>query len=306
MSVSALGASGGGGGGGMVTIEPSRAPHPRPFNPFLDSGALAVASLIGRGHYPASERLYHDNGTRFSHMMNELQRWCGGRKVGFNNSVFLAQKQKRLKTLAISHYLKGMSVYPAVTDPTETAHYLFQAEAIEAPTCNLSIIAATLANIGCCPLTQDTCLAPDVMRSVLSLMYNSGMNHFTGRWLFSVGIPAACGLSGITLAVVPGVMGMVIYSPRVNAAHVSPRALAFCELLTARYRVNLFDQLVYADDSISAADAAPSAGRVGPTAADVRALVRGTVNAWACARARVRVCVCARAQARQLSVSAVA
>jgi glutaminase len=107
-----------GGGGGSLTSKPmfddgffhpelARAPHPMPFNPFLDSGALVVSALVGRAHYPPDRRLFHDNGSRFSHVVNTLRKWAGGRSLGFSNSVFLAQKQKRLKTLAVSHYAKG-------------------------------------------------------------------------------------------------------------------------------------------------------------------------------------------------------
>jgi glutaminase len=167
-------------------------------------------------------------------MMHELSRLCGGRRIGFNNSVFLAEKQKRLTSLAISYYCKGMGVYPEATDPTQTAQMLFQAEAVETNTENLAIMASTLANIGTCPLTQERCFAPHVMRSVLSLMYNSGLNRFSGNWAFQVGIPAASGSSGATILVIPGVMGIGIYSPRLNKLGVSPRALKLCQMLTVR------------------------------------------------------------------------
>lgn len=57
-----------------------------------------------------------------------------------------------------------MGVYPAASDPTETAHVLFQAEAVQTNTEVLSVIAATLANVGVCPLTQERCLSPDVLK----------------------------------------------------------------------------------------------------------------------------------------------
>ena len=42
---------------GAVFIEPKRAPHPRPFNPFVEAGALALCALTGRAHYPPESRL---------------------------------------------------------------------------------------------------------------------------------------------------------------------------------------------------------------------------------------------------------
>lgn len=42
---------------GAVFIEPERAPHPRPFNPFVEAGALTLCALSGRAHYPPEGRL---------------------------------------------------------------------------------------------------------------------------------------------------------------------------------------------------------------------------------------------------------
>ena len=200
-------------------------------------------------------------------MMGGLTRACGGRRIGFNNSVFLAEKQKRLTSLAISFYCKGMGVYPEATDPTQTAQMLFQAEAVETDTEDLAVMASTLANLGTCPLTQERCFEPHVTRSVLSLMYNSGLNRFSGNWAFKVGIPAASGSSGATMLVIPGVMGIGVYSPRLNALGVAPRAIKLCQLLTARYRVNIFDRLVYADSDVAIADTAPQRLKSNPALA---------------------------------------
>jgi len=44
----------------------------------------------------------------------------------------------------------------------------------------LSIIAATLANGGICPLTGDQLLSPDTVKYCLSLMSNCGMYNYSG------------------------------------------------------------------------------------------------------------------------------
>ena len=81
-------------------------------------------------------------------------------------------------------------------------------------------------------------------------MYNCGLNQYTGTWAFSVGIPASAGVSGTCMIIVPNIMGIAIYSPPLNEFGVSPLALKFCEALTARYRINMFDQLVYRDEDL--------------------------------------------------------
>ncbi|CAE7540772.1 GLS2, partial [Symbiodinium sp. KB8] len=112
---------------------------------------------------------------------------------------------------------------------------------------DLAVIAATFANRGVCPTTGVRCLDKSALKETLSLMYNCGMNQFTGKWNFSVGIPASSGSSGMTFVVVPGVMGMAIYSPKVNKYNVSSQAHQFVELMTKRYRLSVFDRLVYRD-----------------------------------------------------------
>ena len=230
--------------------DPNAPLEQRPYNPFMDTGALSVCSLLGRAHLAEEQRLFHDKGSRFTHLISHFTQWAGGRKIGFNNPVFLALKKKALKTLALSHYIKGMGCYPPRTSPDDNSNLLLQAEAIQPRPTDLAVIAATIANRGVCPTSRVRCMRRDDVRWLLSLMYNAGLNQFTGKWNFSVGIPAATGSSGILMAVVPNVMGIVIYSPRVNAMGVPVRAIHFCEMLTKRYRINMFDQLVYRDAEV--------------------------------------------------------
>lgn len=225
-------------------------PRPKPFNPFMDSGALAICALLGGAHLKSENKAFRDSGSRFMHIIKHITDLAGGRRIGFNNSVFLAQKEKRLQTLAVSHFMKGMGAYPESTEPTDNAHLLFQAQSVEINCEKLATIAASLANIGLCPTTNKRVLKQDEMRSLFSLMYNCGLNQYTGTWAFSVGIPASAGVSGACLIIIPNIMGIAIYSPRLNEWGIPPLALRFCEALTARYRINIFDQLVYRDEEL--------------------------------------------------------
>ena len=225
----------------------SRRPNLIPFNPFVDSGALAICSVLGRAHLPRDQRTFGDRGGRFSHVLSHISEWAGARKIGFHNPLFLCLKSSSLKIQALSHYIKGMDCYPKGTMPTDNAHLYFQTCAIQTTPKDLAVIAATFANRGVCPTTGVRCLDKSALKETLSLMYNCGMNQFTGKWNFSVGIPASSGSSGMTFVVVPGVMGMAIYSPKVNKYNVSSQAHQFVELMTKRYRLSVFDRLVYRD-----------------------------------------------------------
>ncbi|MFX5150031.1 glutaminase, partial [Acinetobacter baumannii] len=85
---------------------------------------------------------------------------------------------------------------------------------MEANTKSLSVIAATLANGGTCPLTGAHVIRPDHVKDCLSLMSSCGMYDFSGEFAFKVGIPAKSGVSGAILLVVPNVAGFAVWSPR--------------------------------------------------------------------------------------------
>jgi glutaminase len=52
---------------------------------------------------------------------------------------------------------------------------------------SLSIMAATLANGGICPKTNQKIFLPETVRCVLSMMQTCGMFTYSGRFSFEVG-----------------------------------------------------------------------------------------------------------------------
>ena len=57
---------------------------------------------------------------------------------------------------------------------------------IETTTESASVIAATLAHGGICPITGEKVLAPDAVRNTLALMHSCGMNDYSGQFAFKV------------------------------------------------------------------------------------------------------------------------
>ena len=103
-------------------------------------------------------------------------------------------------------------------------------------------MAATLACQGLNPLTQDEPLNPALTTRMLAVMGSCGMYDYAGQWLYDVGMPAKSGVGGGVLAVVPGRLGIAVYSPRLDAFGNSVRGIATCRRLSQALELHLFDQ----------------------------------------------------------------
>jgi glutaminase len=63
----------------------------------------------------------------------------------------------------------------------------------------------------------------------------------SGKWAFTAGLPAKTGVGGGIVAVAPGKLAIVGFSPRVNTAGNSVRAALAIEYIAEQLGLNLFD-----------------------------------------------------------------
>lgn len=73
-----------------------------------------------------------------------------------------------------------------VTIMPKIACYDTQCCSMESTCDSIAVMAATLANGGICPLTEEKVLNPDSIRNVLSLMHSCGMYDYSGQFAFKV------------------------------------------------------------------------------------------------------------------------
>ena len=66
------------------------------------------------------------------------------------------------------------------------------------------------------------------------------MSDFAGEWASRVGTPAKSGVSGGVMAVVPGKLGIGVFSPGLDAYGNSVRGTAVCEELSERLGLHVF------------------------------------------------------------------
>ncbi len=210
-------------------------PKNRPHNPMINAGAIMNCSLI----QPAL-----DQADRFDYIMKMWTKLCGGVKPGFNNSVYLSERDSADRNFALAYFMKEKNAFPENTNIHKTLEIYFQCCSIEANAQLMAVASATLAKAGVCPVTNERVFSSGTVKDCLSLMYSCGMYDFSGEFSFSVGLPAKSGVSGIVLLVVPNVMGICIWSPRLDALGNSVRGVQFCTELVQKFNFHNYDSLL--------------------------------------------------------------
>jgi glutaminase len=203
-----------------------------PYNPLVNSGAIVLCSLIGQDNEPS---------VNFENVLKWWRRAAGGFKPGFDNCVYLSERLTADKNKALARLMKSKKILKEDTKVDDLLDFYFQLCSIEMDCNLLSIVAATLANGGICPLTHERVFGTKTIRAVLSLMYSCGMYEQSGQFAFNVGLPAKSGVSGAMIVVVPGVCGFAIYSPLIDPYGNSVKGTAFCNELVKRFKFHNFD-----------------------------------------------------------------
>ncbi|XP_043078543.1 glutaminase 2b isoform X2 [Puntigrus tetrazona] len=206
----------------------------KPHNPMVNAGAIVISSLIKPGVNKAE---------KFDYVMDFVKKMTGREYVGFSNATFQSEKETGDRNYAIGYYLKEKKCFPVGADMIDALDFYFQLCAIEVTCESGSVMAATLANGGICPITGERVLSTEAVRNTLSLMHSCGMYDYSGQFAFHVGLPAKSGVSGAVLLVVPNVMGVMCWSPPVDKVGNSVRGIRFCQELVSLFNFHNYDNL---------------------------------------------------------------
>jgi glutaminase len=200
----------------------------RPFNPMVNAGAIAVAALM-----PGSsldERIATMVG-----LFSDL----AGRDLEIDEAVYRSELATGHRNRAITYMMLNTGMIEG--DPTEALDLYFRQCSIIVTCRDLAVMAATLANDGVNPLTGVTVIEPHYVRDVLSVMNSCGMYNYAGQWSYEVGMPAKSGVSGGILAVIPGQIGIGVYSPPLDAQGNSVRGIKVCQDISNEFELHAFN-----------------------------------------------------------------
>ena len=200
----------------------------RPHNPMVNAGAIATASLI-KGPDPTS---------RLRKLLAMLENYTG-REPAVDVAIFVSEKSTGHRNRAIAHLMLNFGM---IDPDVDGALDLYFQQCSVLVTCqDLAMMAATLANGGINPVTGRVAIKDEYLRDVLSVMYTCGLYDFAGEWAYSVGLPAKSGVGGGIIAVVPGRMGIAVFSPPLDARGNSVRGIQVCTDMSRDLGLHIFD-----------------------------------------------------------------
>ena len=198
-----------------ISLEPGTG---RPLNPMINAGAITAVSLVaGRSPQDKLARLL------------EVYSLYAGRALDIDAAVFESERATGHRNRAIGHMLRSFDI---VDDPDPALDLYFRQCSISIDCRDLSVMAATLANGGVNPITGERAVEAVHVERVLSLMTTCGLYDAAGEWVFRVGMPAKSGVGGGIMVVLPGQLGIGVYSPRLDKHGNSVRGLAVCRDLS--------------------------------------------------------------------------
>ena len=202
----------------------------RPFNPMVNTGAIAVSAL-----------LHHRYGDEALERMLDRLSVAAGRRLGIDAAVYDSERRTGHRNRAIAHLLLNFGIFDY---DAEAALDLYFKQCSILVTCrDLATMAATLSNMGRNPVTGESAYEIVSVRDMLSIMFTCGMYDYSGHWAFRVGVPAKSGVSGGVMAVVNRQIGLATFSPRLDSKGNSVRGIEVCVELASRLGLHAFDCL---------------------------------------------------------------
>jgi glutaminase len=198
-----------------------------PLNAMINAGAIAAVGLAGQP----------DPTDAMARLLGTFERFAG-HALTVDERVYESERATGHRNRAMAHLLRSNGVLEE--DPDAVVERYFRQCSIAVDARDVAVMAATLAGGGRHPITGEQVASRRTIRTVLSVMASCGMYDGAGAWFVGVGLPAKSGVSGGILAVLPGQLGIAVWSPPVDTRGNSVRGIAVCRDLSGVMDLHTF------------------------------------------------------------------
>ena len=204
--------------------------HGIPRNPFINAGAIAITdSLITQ--YKTAEETYNK-------ILNFVQEISDNKEITFDKNVWFSEYKHGYRNMALANLMKSFDNLD--NDVEDVVKTYFKHCSIEMNTQELSRAMLFLANHGTDPITNKKFVTPSQAKRINAVMLTCGHYDASGDFAYHVGIPGKSGVGGGIVAIVPNVMSIAVFSPRLNSWGNSLAGTKALEMFTRKTNLSIF------------------------------------------------------------------
>ena len=197
----------------------------KPYNPLINSGALAVAGML------IEEVSFHD-------MLRFSRELCDDKDIVMNKAVYESEMSTCSRNRAIAYLLESKNIINS--DVEDALRFYTKMCSLDVTAESLANFANRIANDGVGNITGKRYLSSETVRIVKTLMLTCGMYDGSGTYAVEVGIPTKSGVGGGLLAVSDKRAGIGVFGPSLDP---KGNSIAGCRLLkeiAGKLRLSLF------------------------------------------------------------------
>ena len=197
------------------------------INPMVNMGAIVLCTLIKGENYRE----------RFDRLLELARKLANNPEIDVDEEVYLSEKATGNKNRALAFLMRSCGLLDG--DVEEVLDCYFRACSIRVDCRDLARIAFVLSNKGR-DFIGNELFPARYAHYVNAVMMTCGMYDGAGDFAVTVGVPAKSGVGGGIMAVVPGRMGIGIYSPALNKKGNSIAGLRMLRRLSRQLELSIF------------------------------------------------------------------
>ncbi len=197
----------------------------KPYNPLINSGALAVCGLL------LPEVSVHD-------MLRFTRAICSDQEVSLNEAVFESEMKTCSRNRSIAYLLESKDLI--TTDVEDVIRFYSKLCSLNVTASSLANLAQKLANDGVDVDTGKRYMSSKTARIAKTLMLTCGMYDGSGTFAIEVGIPTKSGVGGGLLAVSDKRAGIGVFGPALDVKGNSIAGVKLLKEISNELRLNLF------------------------------------------------------------------
>ncbi len=201
-----------------------------PRNPFINAGAIVVVDALLKGESSGEHT--------FQNLLDFIRNITDDQNIIYDPLVAESEITSGYRNLALAGLMKSFNNLDHM--PATVLETYFKQCSITMNTAQLSRAMLYLANRGTDPLNHKIFTTTRKAKRINAIMLTCGHYDASGEFAFNVGLPGKSGVGGGIVAIVPGLMGICVYSPELNKRGNSLIGTKALELFTTKTKLSIF------------------------------------------------------------------